>query len=287
MNRNQRIKTAYETLEILDNGCYINTRSQQIDLRADLSSSVEQTIHYTPDDFETVYQRRDNLLDNRERYDTRISVTGETTFAAARRLVVEEEKTGVCCLNFASAKNPGGGFLGGAQAQEEALARASGLYASLKARPAMYDYNRANGDALYSDHMIYSPNVPVFRNDHDQLLDNYYTVDILTAPAVNAGALKTNSPEKLELLEPVMLSRIGKLLSLAVIHNQSVLVLGAWGCGVFRNEPADVAAWFAFHLTSNPVLKGAFREVVFAVYDSSDKQVNKKAFQTIFEQYEV
>ena len=56
---------------------------------------------------------------------TTIEVTDDSRLAAARRL-----GDGAGCLVLASARNAGGGFLTGAQAQEESIARSSALYAS-------------------------------------------------------------------------------------------------------------------------------------------------------------
>lgn len=278
---------AYETLDIMEAGHYMNQHNEQVDISKDLQTAVDNTVLYKPDDFDNVFKQRDQLLQSVKHASVSISVTGETTFAAARRLVTTEGINEVCCLNFASAKNPGGGFLGGAQAQEEALARASGLYASLKTKQEMYDFNRHHSNLLYTDQMIYTPQVPVFRDDNDQLLDRYYCVSVLTSPAVNAGALRNNDPERLKEMEPVMLARIEKLLSVAVVHGQTTLVLGAWGCGVFRNDPNNIAQWFAQHLLHNDTFKHAFRQIVFAVYDTSDKQVNRQAFNHKFAYNEV
>ncbi|HEY8505080.1 MAG TPA: TIGR02452 family protein, partial [Gemmataceae bacterium] len=228
-----------------------------------------------------------------DRSPTEFRVVNATTLAAARELsapptlefpfrVAEraaggeaEGKAGrhkgqtVCCLNFASAKNPGGGFLGGSQAQEESLARATGLYACIARVAGYYAANRACGTALYTDHMIHSPAVPVFRGDDNELLPEPYLVSILTAPAVNAGALRRNEPHNLDRIAPVMSGRIEKLLSLALVHGHAALVLGAWGCGVFRNDPAAVAGWFAEHLTGDGRFRDVFDTVVFAVLDTS------------------
>ncbi|NLR77549.1 TIGR02452 family protein [Chitinophaga eiseniae] len=287
MNKSKRTATAYETLEIMEKGCYQNQHNHTIDISAALQHSVANTIHYKPGDFETVFIQRDQQLKGHPAGPLRIAVTGETTFAAAYRLVVKEGITDVCCLNFASAKNPGGGFLGGAQAQEEALSRASGLYASLKSKPQMYTANRLTHTCLYTDNMIYSPLVPVFRNDRDELLDDAYLVSIITAPAVNAGAISNNEPGRLKDMEAVMLARIEKLLSVAVANKQTTLVLGAWGCGVFRNNPADIARWLAHHICHNEVFQHAFTNIVFAVYDTSEKQHNRNAFNNEFQHHAV
>src|SRR5207253_5281746 len=116
----------------------------------------------------------------------RVEVTAETTLSAARRLATTGAR--VIALNFASAKNPGGGFLAGSQAQEESLARSSALYACLEPQREFYEHNRALRSALYSDHILFSPGVPVFRDDAGRLLDEPYLVSFITAPAVNAGA---------------------------------------------------------------------------------------------------
>src|SRR5207253_843688 len=95
----------------------------------------------------------------------------ETTLASARRLVAAGQRP--AALNFASAKHPGGGFLNGALAQEESLARSSALYACLVGNP-MYTFHQAQSDALYTDYAIYSPDVPVFRGDDGALLPEPY-----------------------------------------------------------------------------------------------------------------
>lgn len=282
MNKSARVAIAYETLDILAAGQYRNKRNELVDISKDLRHAVENTIHYKPEDFEKVFIARDTRLKDVPAGNCRIEVTDESTFAAARRLVVSEGQEGVCCLNFASAKNPGGGFLGGAQAQEESLARASGLYPTLKQHAEMYETNRAYGSLLYTEHMIYSPSVPVFRDDNDQLTDKHYLVSIITSPAVNRGALMTNEPDSLPKIESVMLNRIENILSVAVANQQTSLILGAWGCGVFRNRTEDVAAWFAHHLLKNETFKHAFKHIVFAIYDASKKKNTADAFKEQF-----
>lgn len=173
----------------------------------------------------------------------------------------------VAVLNFASAKNPGGGFLNGSQAQEESLARASALYACLKHHTGYYEANRTESSLLYTDHLIVSPRVPVFRDDADQLLEEPWEVTILTAPAPNAGAVAKNQPQWVGRIEPTFRGRIEQVLSAAVAFDQTALVLGAWGCGVFRNDPADVARRFGEFLLSGGPFANAFEHVTFAILD--------------------
>ena len=190
----------------------------------------------------------------------------------------------VGCLNFASAKNPGGGFLTGALAQEECLASASSLYLSLSQEKCMemYEYNRSHKTCLYSDYMIYSPGVVFFKDDSGCLLETPYQADILTSPAVNIAAMSMTNPADLPYVEQTMLTRIDKMLAVFALHNVENLVLGAWGCGVFQNSPHDIARYFAAFLSGNGKYARAFLKITFAVYDRSSNQGNFNAFREVF-----
>lgn len=285
-SRSQRAAIAAETIAILQRGYYDSPSGQRVEIGPQLSESVAGSVHYRPADFRSVLGERDAQIaarrTARQAGPPDLAVVNVTTLAAARRLVEADQAVDPLCLNFASAKNPGGGFLGGSQAQEESLARATGIYPCLQRFPGMYEANRACGTCLYLDHMIYSPRVPVFRDDDDRLLDRPYMASFLTAPAVNRGAVEKNEPHRLDRVEATMLARMEKLLSLALVHGHDTLVLGAWGCGVFRNDPGDVAAWFRRQLIDNPTFQGMFRRVVFAVLDRDERL---GAFQTFVRQF--
>lgn len=187
----------------------------------------------------------------------------------------------VACLNFASAKNPGGGFLGGAQAQEESLARASGLYPTLQTQLAYYAYHRAGSSCLYSDHAIYSPGVPVFRDDGGQLLDTAWTCDFITCAAVNAGAVRQNEPQHMGQIVPVMAGRTRMVLAIALVNGCRTLVLGAWGCGVFHNDPATIASVFA-RVLAEAAFRNRFEHIEFAVHDPTPAGATLAAFKAQF-----
>jgi uncharacterized protein (TIGR02452 family) len=219
-------------------------------------------------------------------FQTVIQIKNCTAMQAGEELIKTGERT--ACLNFASAKNPGGGFLSGAQAQEESLARASSLYPALmKYFTEMYEYNRSRNTYLYSDYMIYSPDVVFFKNDEDKLLASPYLMDILTSPAVNISAMKQNKPEELPRAKETMLRRIDKILSVFVSQKANNLILGAYGCGVFQNNPEDVAQYFAGYLTGNGKYAKCFNKIVFAVFDRSKTQENIRAFERIFNNFEI
>jgi uncharacterized protein (TIGR02452 family) len=280
--RTTRAQIAQETLIILGEGAYRHPGGQRIDFREEQVSAQSRSALYAPDQFKSVFRQRDQLLRDHSKTPGVFEVVNQTTLYAARRLHESEPGARVLALNFASARHPGGGFLKGSQAQEESLARASGLYPCIGQFAEMYDTNARFRSCLYTDHMSYSPDVPVFRNDEDALLEQPYPVSFVTAPAVNIGALRTNEPDRLSEVEPVMLARMEKILSLAVVYGHELLVLGAWGCGVFANDPEHVASWFARHLTGEGIFCRAFRKVVFAVLDRSETLETLRSFERHF-----
>ncbi|MBO9633125.1 MAG: TIGR02452 family protein [Chitinophagaceae bacterium] len=258
MNQQKRVEIANNTLEILNRGAYINKDGISIELRELQQFAVTHTKLYTPDQLDDLV-----TVIPAARFETKFEVENETTLDAARRLVNEGEADPLC-LNFASAKNPGGGFLGGALAQEECIARASGLYPCLLQAPGYYQYHRSvRPTLLYSDHMIYSPKVPVIKDEDGELLDAPVCTSIITSAAVNAGAIATNERSSLEKIIATMETRIDKLLALCLHNKHEALVLGAWGCGVFHNDPEDISRIFRDALDGK--YKGQFKRVVFAV----------------------
>jgi putative RNA 2'-phosphotransferase len=193
---------------------------------------------------------------------TTIEVTDETTVAAILRLASPH----LGALNFASAKNPGGGFLNGAQAQEESLARASALYPCLlTCNDTFYAPNRANPSPLYLDLAILSPAVPFFRDDAGAWLPSPVLASIITCPAPNASALRQQR-SSLDDLPDVLHRRAELVLRAACSLSIRTLVLGAWGAGVFGNDPALVAS--AFHAQLTGLYKRAFDRVTFAILDT-------------------
>jgi uncharacterized protein (TIGR02452 family) len=184
-------------------------------------------------------------------------------------------------LNFASAKNPGGGFLSGSQAQEESLARSSALYASLMEAWTFYERHREGSSMLYSDAMIVSPDCPIIRDDDGALLPEPHAATFITSPAPNAGAAEQNRPEEVPQIPAVLERRAEFVLAVAAAEGATELVLGAWGCGVFRNDPEMVADAFARHLRHGP-WQGRFARVIFSVLDRAAEPTTFEAFRRAF-----
>ncbi|GAB3501869.1 poly(ADP-ribose) glycohydrolase catalytic domain-containing protein [Emticicia fontis] len=275
--RNSRAITAEETIKILEQGWY-NSGNKTIIIKEAVDYSIENAKLIRPDGFDETLQSANNKL-NSLNFETTIEVKNCTVLEALAESTKAHNHVG--CLNFASAKNPGGGFLGGAQAQEESLARASVLYPTQVKHFEMYEYNRSQSTGLYSDYMIYSPDVLVFRDDNNTLLEHPYKVSLVTSPAVNVGAIKQNAIAELALVEQTMLQRMDKVLAVFVANGIENLVLGAWGCGVFQNAPKDIAGYFAHYLTNNGKYSKAFKHILFAVLDRSKEQENIIAFEQV------
>lgn len=261
-------------MELIEKGSYVNNLGEEVSVREATDEAVAKTVLYRDDDFPAT-------IEFVKRFDkTIIELTDESTLEAAKRICRDDPDANPFVLNFASARNPGGGFLSGAQAQEESIARSSSLYPTLMSNFAMYEYNRGRKSCLYSDWMIYSPRVPVFKNDDGSLVRTPYLATIMTSPAVNAGVVREREPENAQRIDEVNRERARKFLWIATKESHSKLVLGAWGCGVFRNDPQAISSMFAELL--NGEFQNCFARVVFAVYDRTHNKAVYSAFEKVF-----
>lgn len=276
----RRDQIAKDTVQIMKRGNYQAPSGRSVDLTADLLNCVNATHCYDSEELDAL--REQILACPAEFSEMDFEVKNETTLQSSARLASSQPHNRIGVLNFASAKNPGGGFLSGAQAQEESLARSSGLYRSLLKCPSYYAYHRAQQSALYSDRVIYSPHCPVFRTDDGTLLEQPYFVDFVTTPAPNAWAIYQNKPADILQIASVLRERMAKFLAVAVKQRCDIPILGAWGCGVFRNDPIMVAEAFGEQLRPHMPFWKRFRRVVFAVWDRSRNQRTYQIFQERF-----
>jgi uncharacterized protein (TIGR02452 family) len=255
-NRSRAAAIAQDTVSILAAGQYTNRAGATVPVKHLLDAAIQGTVTYppgeplprfTPTDRQTVFE-----------------TVNDTTLAAARKLVADGFRP--VALNFASARHPGGGFLGGARAQEESLCRASGLYPCINGN-AMYRHHAPMPGGFYTNYAIYSPDVPILKDDEGELLDEPYLCGFVTSPAVNVGAIRGDERES---VRDEMRARVDKVLAIMAGHGHDAAVLGAWGCGVFKNDPELIAELFAKALRGK--FSGAFAKVVFAILDSSDER---------------
>jgi uncharacterized protein (TIGR02452 family) len=202
---------------------------------------------------------------------TRVQVSNETTLGASRRLLARGLRP--LALNFANGVHPGGGFLQGARAQEETLCRSSALYLTLVDDP-MYEHHRRRPRPDSTDWAIYSPDVPVFRADDGRELEEPWLLSFITCAAPYAPRI--GQPESGDLLQ----RRIARVLAITRALGYQALVMGAWGCGAFANDPQRTARDFRDALEGE--LRGAFSDVVFAITDWSPERRFLSPFRDLF-----
>ena len=260
------------TIQILQDGSYVTPSAHSVELRDAITRAKANTHTYPPGQDVPL-----NVAASRRYATTQITVTNESTLAVAHRLVAAAQRP--VALNFASATHPGGGFLSGARAQEESLARSSALYACLEGNP-MYAWHRTHWTPFYTDYAIYSPDVSVFRTDSGDLLDAPYLCAFLTCPAVNATEALQRDPTCRPAIRAAMAQRIERVLAIAAAHEHAHLILGAWGCGAFGNDPHEIAMLFRAAL-GGPY-RGIFAAVVFAILDWSPAQRFIGPFEQVF-----
>ncbi len=205
------------------------------------------------------------------RRETRTQVGNETTLQASKRLTDRGSRP--LALNFANGIRAGGGFLEGALAQEEVLCRSSALHHTLVNDP-MYEAHRQRPRPDSTAWAIYSPDVPVFREDDGTALDQPWLLSCVTCAAPYAPAI--GQPESGDLLR----QRIHRVLGIARAFGHRELILGAWGCGAFGNDPRQTASDFRSVLETD--FSGAFDEIAFAITDWSPERRFLGPFREVF-----
>ena len=226
-----------------------------------------------------------------------VIVSRQRTLEAAERYVRSGKKT--CVLNFASATNPGGGVIRGSSAQEECLCRCSTLYPCLNTKymwGCFYSPHRNDGSPLHNDDCIYTPDVCVFREDtaFPKLLPeaHWWNVNVISCAAPNLRRTPSNvmnphagssaaqiSRSELELL---LTSRIRRLFTLAAMEGNEVLILGAFGCGAFRNPPEVVAKVFKAVMQE---YRFCFETIEYAIYCNDWDMQNYEVFRDTMKDY--
>ena len=225
--------------------------------------------------------------------ETVVEVTADRSFRAAMRLHRENPEARIAVMNFANAFYPGGGVEDGASAQEESLCRTSTLYPLLNTRilqSSFYDYHNDLETPRASDSLIYIEGVVICKTDEDlperMPKEDWVTVDVITigAPDLRPGTnhyappLENGTYMMDAELFGYHVKRAIHVLTCAASKGVDILVLGAFGCGAFRNNPEVVARAYKTALTEFP---NVFEKVEFAVYCSPDRSTNYEVFKRV------
>ncbi|MBO5716408.1 MAG: TIGR02452 family protein [Clostridia bacterium] len=220
----------------------------------------------------------------------KVIVSGKRSLEAAESYAKQGKK--VCVLNFASATNPGGGVVNGSSAQEECICRCTTLYPCLNTNQmwnVFYSPHRKAANPLYNNDCIYTPDVCVFKIDTNfpepLASKDWWNVNIITCAAPNlrerpSNAMNPHAGDRAAKITPTELEkllaeRIRRIFEIAASNRNEVLILGAFGCGAFKNPPQIVAKVF------NAVMQDYlcyFDTIEYAVYHTEREVGNYDAF---------
>ncbi|MEH0156690.1 TIGR02452 family protein [Limibacter armeniacum] len=282
------------TVRIVKDGHY-TTKESEVEMDTALKDKLTaDTVFYNEtDEFHP-------LDTQKNKHDLKIEVLNADCLDTVQNMLAKGFNPAL--LNMASRRNPGGGVLQGAGAQEENIFRRSNLFVSLYqfieyaavygVRPHhrfKYPINRASGG-------IYSPGVTVFRSSEETgygLLDTPYQVSVVTVPAINRPALIKQGSHYL--LRPDFIAptkqKIRTVLRIAAKHGHDSLVLSAFGCGAFCNPPKHIARLFQ-EVFAEEEFQGVFSHIVFAIREDKNTfrkhnpEGNLKPFQEVFEEFQ-
>lgn len=278
-------------------------RSKMMEVFNDTLSYINEeealydSIEYSKRESEVIKADEYYDLENADR-EGRIKVTQSKSLEAAMRYAEDDTTSDrlIAVLNFASAVNPGGGVERGSSAQEEDICRCTTLFPVLT-QPSLamsfYEPNRKARNPLHTDDLIYSPDIVIIRSDDDAMErldpDEWCKVDIITCAAPDLRPPRPDrfhpniKPEPVHItrdeLYELHLTRAQHILNVAAGQGVDILILGAFGCGAFMNDPAIVARAYADALREYAQY---FDVIEFAVYCSPFDQKNYKAFKDVF-----
>lgn len=254
-------------------GYYENRNKENVQISDMIYNCLSKTKFYEDD-------HKFELPPLKQKEEGLIEIRNESTLKGSYRMCVLENKKNVCALNFANAFTPGGGVLYGARAQEETICRSSALYYSLiqETSSQFYEYHNKNsskfGEAA-SDSMIYTPDCPTWKVD-DKTLDKPFLVSYITSAAID-NAFREKTKEQAKIIHD---ERIKRIIDCAIINGVKNLILGAFGCGAFHNDPNDISQLFKKHLIDNGK-RYYFESISFSIIGFNT--VNIDAFSRTFE----
>ncbi|KAF8161497.1 hypothetical protein B0H34DRAFT_788449 [Crassisporium funariophilum] len=273
------VDIAASTLEKIDQGHYaIDGMSYNLKAKVDLMNA-KTAFHAADSKLSEWSSRAPELAEPMTQ--VQVTVSEISTLAGAQILgellksfPSEDISKKIGVLNFASAKNPGGGFMTGASAQEESIARSSTLFPSLMTNTAQKFYQSHRKDpkkGYYSHAMIYSPHVLLLRTDKGEWHEPL-EVDIVTSPGVNAGVVRRYLRQERSEDESGIDAAMKE-------HGVRNIVLGSFGTGVFRNKVELVAGiWLELLTSENARFKHSFDHVIFAVLGNSTFRIFENSF---------
>jgi uncharacterized protein (TIGR02452 family) len=213
----------------------------------------------------TKYIKNPTQVATTKAYTTTVKVYEGDTLDITKQL--QERGLKPVVLNMSCTNTPGGGVLNGARAQEESLYRRSNYFQST------YPNCNKNLNGYY--HVpefgaVYSPSVLVFRESIDKgfAFCKPYTVDFIASAAYRIGRSQVLPIG----YEENMKKKIRAIFLGALETDHDTVVLGAWGCGAYRNSPKKIAELFKAVIEEE--FTGKFKEIAFAIINDHNSEQN-------------
>lgn len=279
-----------DTLQILENGCYSkNGKMRRLKLTPE---QMRECYVFLPEKIRDICNQK-GFAHVCATEKMEVSCRNIDSFSMAleeeKQIRLLGRKDRVLVLNFANPVHPGGGVRGGARAQEEDLCRKSSLLLSLESERAReyYSYNWNSCSYMGSDAIILTPHVEMIKDCKGELLEESVVVSVMTcaAPMVMDGLGYMTEEE----YRALFYRRICGMLKCAAYWGYQVFVLGAFGCGAFKNDAKLVSDLFYRALKEfeydGMEAKDFFRRIDFAVLDRSPTQYNFREFSRNFENF--
>lgn len=233
----------------------VHTKTMKEKYKNEIKESICKTIKYSPD---TIFSKQtyDGLQNH---------LQIEVIQSDVVDYIINNEFTNkkVAVLNFASYKHPGGKFIDGSSAQEETLCHNSFLYNVLSEFSDYYEWNKKHlNRALYENRALYSPNI-IFEREEGAV-----KCDVLSCAAPNFTASYRYCYTSMQENSQVLKERIKFVLDIFKENQVDVVIIGAFGCGVFGQNPEEVALYFRKFLESKNY---NFEKVIFPILKLREK----------------
>lgn len=268
----------------------LHTAAMEREYPNEIAEAINQTTHYTDQDMREVTSKG---------YNTSFVLTSRDSVSELLHLKPNDH---IGILNFASYKNPGGRFDDGSSAQEEFLCHHSFLYNVLLAFKESYyePHMKTLNKALYINELLFTKNIPFFNYSgnvsswdiaHTEVeaqkdlfkIEYQRNANVITCAAPNKTAAQKYQHVKDDVMLTVMKARIDFLLNIAYQNDCEILILGAFGCGVFGNDATEVAT--IFYELLHEKYEGCFKHIHFAV-PIGTKDENFQKFKKVFSERE-
>lgn len=221
-----------------------------------------------------VYANPTHAIGDPVRYITRVDIEHRNIADVLSEVYCTDGKLAV--LNCADVSTIGGLVAKGENGDEETLCRCTNLYEALSSEDALsgfYESNRSCGNLFYTDTVLYTRDVLVFKNIKGGSLVTPFDISVLSC----------SSPSRVVADKNILRQRISGIIDVAWQNGVTELVIGMWGMDHDEQDPVIVGEVFESVLSCSPY----FRRVMFALSD--EKIYNdfmygyKKRYKGVFE----